>query len=166
MFVVDAPLLVLGFEAFFGGVFALAVQADDALGLERSVGIDERVQRVRTIFEDEIAAAAYDDARAFFRQVKNDFLLDNVQIIVNAHAAQSGALTGKGAGQIGEDGIARRVLAVFFDKLGRKAGFVGDFFDEFLVVAGDAQLFAQLTADGSAAAAEFAAEGDDVLIPE
>ena len=55
------------------------------------------------------------------------------------------------------------MLTVFFHKLGGKSGFQGNLFHQFLVVEGDTQFLGDPAAYTAATAAEFAADGDDLL---
>ena len=77
-----------------------------------------------------------------------------------AHDARN-ALHVEGVGQAAADG---RVLTRLLDIAGVKAGFQRDLVDQLLVVVGNAQPFGELLADGPAAAAKFAADGDDAHI--
>ena len=48
-------------------------------------------------------------------------------------------------------------------EIGGEAGFNGDLLHKLLVIEGDPQLLSHQTAHGAAAAAEFTADGDDLL---
>ena len=52
---------------------------------------------------------------------------------------------------------------MLFNELGSKTGFQCNLIDQFFIIEGDTQLFSQLSADGTATAAKFAADGNNLL---
>ena len=57
----------------------------------------------------------------------------------------------------------RSIFALLCNVVLVKAAFLRKLFDQFVIITGDSQLFAQKSADGSSAASELAADGNDTI---
>ena len=160
--VIDLAALVLLGQTGGGSLLGLAVELDDAVLAELVIGVDEDVQSIFPVLQDVVGVTANDDAGALVRQLEDDAALDIPQEIIGAQAIHDAgdALGGEG---VGEEALAGGMFAVLLHVIGGEAGLDGDLFDQLLVVEGDAQLLGHQTANGAAAAAEFTADGDDLL---
>ena len=120
------------------------------------------MEHIFTVLQDVVGVAAHDDTGAFVGDLEDHAALDIPQKIIGGKAVHDtgDALGGEG---IGKEAAAGGMLAVFLHKIGGEAGFDGDLLDQLLIIEGDAQLFGNQTADGTSAAAEFTADGDDLL---
>ena len=156
--VVGAALVVLLLEALLGLFRALAVQADDAVGAEGVVRVEERVQAVRPVAQDVVRAAAHDDAALVLGEVLDDVVLYNVELVGNGQAAAAGALRVHYPVEEKAAGGAGVFAALEYVALG-EAALLGDLLDELLVIVFPAEPLGCFLCDGPAAAAELAADG-------
>lgn len=116
--------------------------------------MDEDLQAVGLIL---VRTAAHDDAGLLFGKLCDDPALHFPEdILIRGAKGAVGECRGQKA--------SGRVLARFLDIVLGKAALLRELFDELGIIAGDAELIGDLFADGAAAAAEFAADGDDTVI--
>jgi len=150
-----APLILIA-QTFFRCNITFTVELDDAFRAMLHVGMDEHTQAVRFFAENVVRTASDNDAGTLLCKVENDLPLNFPQVVLigRVAAASCGECVHKPVGM-------RRIFALFCDIILIKAAFLCKFFDEFVVIAGDTELFAQKSADGSAAASELAADGDN-----
>ena len=162
MLVVDPAALVLFGQTDFRGLVGLTVEIHNVLGPEGLVGAYIDVDGIRTILQDVVGIAAYDDAGALFRQVENHIALGVPQVICRGKAVHNArhALGGKG---IGEHAAAGRMLGMLRYKLGRKTGLFGNIFNEFTVIERNPQLIRHHMSDGPSAGTELTADRNDFL---
>ena len=154
--VISSAALVLLLQTDFGRFLPLPIDPHDAVCPELHVGMDEYFQAVGAVLQDKIGAASHDDAGLLFRQFPDDPVLQLPEQVLVGGAE---AAVGEGRGEEAAGSVLSGILDVAFVK----AAFGGQFPDQLGVVALDAQMFCHQLADGSAAAAKFAADGDDAL---
>ena len=127
------------------------------------VGVDENVQAVRLILQDEVGAAADDNARTLAGKIADDVRLADVELIRHGHGIDQTHRV-RGDGNIKQEAAGDRgVFADLLDELMREAAFFGDLVNQLLVIIGDAELLSHRLADASSAAAKLAADGDDIV---
>ena len=127
------------------------------------VGVDENVQAVRLILQDEVRAAANDDARALAGKITDDVRLADVEFIRHGHGIDQTHRV-RGDGNIKQEAAGNRgVFTDLLDELMREAAFLGDLIDQFLVIIGDAEPLGHRLTDASSAATKLAADGDDLI---
>ena len=119
------------------------------------------MQAVLAVAQDIVRAAADDDAVARLRQLLDHLRLDDVDLIVHGQIFHGVLLGRRPVEQQAAAGVG--VLAVFLDEILREATALGDLLDQLAVKKVVAQTTRDLLADGSAAAAEFTADGDDTF---
>ena len=156
--VVDLALLVLFGKALFRRFVALAVLLDDALGAAFHIRVDEDVQAVLALAQDIVRAAADDDAVPLLCQLLDELHLLDVQPV--EHGQRVRRLRG------GRDGKQQAascagVLAVLLDKARGEAAAPRNLVDQLMIVKGVAEAFGDQPADGTSAAAELTADGDN-----
>jgi len=161
--VVDLPLAVLLLQALFHGLAGLAVALAHAGGAVLHVGMDEDVQAVRLVLQDEIRAAADDDARALAGQIADDVCLADVELIRHGHGVDQPHRVGRHGDVEQEAAGDGGVFADLLDELVREAALLCDLVDQLLIVIGDAEFLGHRLADASSAAAKLAADGDDLV---
>ena len=158
--VVDLALAVFFLQTLLRGLLRLAVQAHNALGAMLHIGMDENMQRVRTVLEDEVRTAADDDAGTLFRQVADDVGLADVELVGNGHRVDQTHRVGRDRDIEQEAAGDGGVFTDFLDELVREAAFLCYLIDQLLVIVGNSELLGDFFANGSAAAAELPADGD------
>ena len=154
--VVGGAALVLLLQPGFGRFLPLAVDLHDAVSPELHVGVDKDLQAVGAVLQDKIGAAPHNDAGLFFCQFPDDPVLQLPKQVLVGGAE---AAVGEGGGEEAAGGILSGLLDVVFVK----AAFGSQFPDQFGVVAPDGEMLCHQFADGSAAAAKLAADGDDAF---
>ena len=154
--VISSAALILLLQTGFGRFLPFPIDPHDAVSPELHVRVDKDLQAVGAVLQDKIGAASYDDAGLFFCQLPDDPILQlPEQVLVG------GAKTAVGEGRGKE--AAGSVLSGILDVAFVKAAFGSQFLDQFSVVAPDAQMLGHQFADGPAAAAKLAADGDDAF---
>ena len=154
--VVGGAALIFFLQPSFGRFLPLAVDPHDAVSPELHVRVDKDLQAVGAVLQDEVGAASHDDAGLFFCQFPDDPVLQlPKQVLVGGAEAAVGEGRGKKT--------AGGVLSGFLDVALVKAAFCSQLLKQFGVVAPDAQMLCHQFADGSAAAAKLAADGDDAF---
>ena len=118
--------------------------------------MDKDLQAIGAVLQDKIGAASYDDAGLFFCQLPDDPVL---QLPEQVLVGEAEAAAGKGRGKETAGGVLSGLLDVALVK----AAFDSQFLDQLGVVAPDAKMLCHQFADGSAAAAKLAADGDDAF---
>ena len=160
MFVVDLTLAVFFLQPLLRGLLRLTVQAHNTLGAVLHIGVDEDVQRIGTVFENKVRAAANDDARALGGQIADDVGLADVELIGHGHRVDQTHRVGGNRDIEQEAAGDGGVFADFLNELVREAALLGHLIDQLLVIVGNSELLGDLLADGSAAAAELTANGN------
>ena len=156
--VVGGAALVLLLQPGFGRFLPLAVDSHDAVCPELQVGVDKDLQAVGAVLQDEVGAAPHDDAGLFFCQFPDDPVL---QLPKQVLVSETEAAVGEGRSKEAAGGVLSGLPDVVFVK----AAFCSQLLKQFGVVAWDTQMLCHQFADGSAAAAKLAADGDDTRIP-
>ena len=154
--VVGGTALILLLQPGFGRFLPLAVDPHDAVSPEFHVRVDEHFQAVGAVLQDKIGAASHNDAGLFFCQFPDDPVLQLPEQVLVGGAE---AAVGKGRSEEAAGGVLSGLLDVVFVK----AAFGSQFLDQFGIVAPDAQMLCHQLADGSAAAAKLAADGNDAF---
>ena len=154
--VVGGAALIFFLQPGFGRFLPLAVDPHDAVSPELHVRVDKDLQAVGAVLQDKIGAASHNDAGLFFCQFPDDPVLQLPKQVLVGGAE---AAVGEGRGEEAAGGVLSGLLDVVFVK----AAFGSQFLDQFGVVALDAQMLCHQFADGSAAAAKLAADGDDAF---
>ena len=154
--VIGGTALILLLQTGFGRFLPLAVDPHDAVSPELHVRVDKDLQAVGAVLQDKIGAASYDDAGLFFCQLPDDPVL---QLPEQVLVGEAEAAAGKGRGKETAGGVLSGLLDVALVK----AAFDSQFLDQLGVVAPDAKMLCHQFADGSAAAAKLAADGDDAF---
>ena len=160
MFVVDLTLAVFFLQPLLRGLLRLAVQAHNTLGAVLHIGVDEDVQRIGTVFENKVRAAADDDARPLRGQIADDVGLADVELIGHGHRVDQTHRVGGNRDIEQEAAGDGGVFADFLNELVREAALLGHLIDQLLVIVGNSELLGDLLANGSAAAAELPADGN------
>ncbi len=147
---------ILLLQTGFGRFLPFPIDPHDAVSPELHVRVDKDLQAVGAVLQDKIGAASYDDAGLFFCQLPDDPVLQlPEQVLVSG--TEAAVSEGRG------EEAAGSVLSGLLDVVFVKAAFGSQFLDQFGVVAPDAQMLCHQFADGSAAAAKLAADGDDAF---
>ena len=152
--VIRRAALILIPHTLLRGLLPLTVDLHDALGTERHIRVDKDFQAVCLVPQNIVGTAANNDAGTLFRQLRDDLVLmlpENVLVGGAEHPV------GKGRGQEAAGSVLARLLHI----VRREAGLLRHFLNDLRVIAGDAQLFRYLFADGASAAAKLAADGDN-----
>ena len=152
--VVGGAALVLLLQAGFGRFLPFPIDPHDAVSPELQVRVDKDLQTVGAVLQDKIGAASHNDAGLFFCQFPDDPVLQLPKQVLVGGAE---AAVGEGRSKEAAGGVLSGLLDVAFVK----AAFSSQFLDQFSVVAPDAQMLCHQFADGSAATAKLAADGDD-----
>ena len=160
--VVDLAALILFMQTGLGALLGFAVKTNDAVSTVVHIRIDKCMQAIITILQNVISVSAYNDTGAFICQLQNHTALNAPQEIGGRQTVHNTGNT-LGSKHIGKKALAGGMLTVFFDKLGSETGFQCNLVNQFFIIEGDTQLFSQLSADGTAAAAEFTAYGNNLL---
>ena len=161
--VVDTALVVLVSQTLLGALLGLAVFFHNALGAVLHIGMDKHVQAVFAILQNVVGAAADDDARTLIRQSADHIGLADKQLVSHGHGVHHGQGIG-GNGDIEQETVGHRcIFACFFDEVCVEAAFFRHLIDQFLVIIRNVQALCNFFADGAAAAAECAADGDHFL---
>lgn len=158
--VVGAALVVLLLKTLFRLFRALAVEPYDTVGTESVVRVEERVQAVVSVPQYVVRAAAHDNAALVLREVLDDVVLYNVELVGYRQAAAARAFRVHDPVEQKAAGGAGVFAALEYVAL-RKAAFLRYFLYELLVVICPAQPLGSFLCDGPAAAAELAADGYD-----
>ena len=106
--------------------------------------------------QDEVGAAPHDDAGLFFCQFPDDPVL---QLPKQVLVSETEAAVGEGRSKEAAGGVLSGLPDVVFVK----AAFCSQLLKQFGVVAWDTQMLCHQFADGSAAAAKLAADGNDMF---
>ena len=143
-----------------GQVLTRRCAALAALDLGVLIGVHEDVQGL-VVLQDDISAAAHDDAIAALGEVLQDLPLGHGHADGLVHDLEGGYAEPVADGQ-GIRGLytlfghVRHVVLI-------KAVFLGNHFDDLMVVAGDMQRLCQTLAQLTTAGAKFTADGDDTV---
>ena len=124
--------------------------------------MDEGVQAVLPLPEDVVGTPAHNDAGPLLRQILNDPVLDGPQKVGGGHAPHHARRSPAQKG-VGKAVFPGGGLAALLDEFGIEAALQSHLLHQLLVIAGDSQPLGHGFPDGAAAAAEFPADGDDVL---
>ena len=115
--------------------------------------MDKDLQAVRRVLQNVVRAAAHDDAGPFCGKVCDDLVLPLPQDILVGGAEHP-------VRESVREETAGSVLSRLLHIVRREAGLLRHFLNDLRVIAGDAQLFRYLFADGASAATKLAADGD------
>ena len=132
--VIGRPAAVLVLQALFRRVMALDIDLHNAPCPEGHVRVDKGGEELRLPPEDEIRAAAHDDAGALFRQLQDQLPLKDPQPVLGGETV--GEAGGQGVGQPAGMG---GVFSLFPDIALGKAALPGQLLQDLLVIAGNVQ---------------------------
>ena len=121
--------------------------------------MDKHPQAIGLIFQNGIGAAAHDHAAFLCAQLQNHALLGDPQTVLIGERVKPGANI-QCAGQTAAKGA---IFTLIFNVFLGKSAFFGKAFDQFMVIAGNAQLFCNFTAHGAATAAKLTADRNDTV---
>ena len=162
MLIVDLAALILLLQTSLGTLLRLTVQTHDTVSAVVHIRIDKCMQAIVAILQNIISVSTHDNAGTLISQLQDHAALDAPQEIGGRQTVHNTGNTLRSK-HIRKEALTGGMLAVLFNKLRCKAGFQCYMVNQFLIIEGNTQLFSQLSANGTAAAAEFTANGDDLL---
>ena len=116
--------------------------------------MDKDLEALGPVLQNVVRATAHDDAGPFCGKVCDDLVLPLPQDILVGGAEHP-------VRESVREETAGSVLSRLLHIIRREAGLLRHFLNDLRIIAGDAQFFRHLFADGASAAAKLAADGDN-----
>jgi len=160
--VVYTAALVFFLKSGLGALLGFTVQANNAFCSVGCISKNIDMQSVFPILQNIVRVPSDNNAGALLSQLKDNIALNIPEEIRGRKAIHNTGDT-LGGKSIGEEAASRGMLTMLLNKLRGKTGFNSNLIHELLVVEGDSQFLCDHFTDGTAAAAKFTADRDNLL---